>query len=59
MFDKQPVNRRMTNWEFEQELQDAKIWGRMPRRFIFDKPFYPECPPVPQYTVNFDLNAPQ
>lgn len=52
-------NRRMNPWEFEQELQEAKIWGRMPRTHIFDKPTYPQCPSVPKYTVNFDLNAPQ
>lgn len=59
MFEKQPVNRRMNAWEFEQELQEAKIWGRMPRTHIFDKPTYPYVPTVPFYSVNFDLNAPK
>lgn len=59
MFHTEPVNRRMNAWEFEQELADAKIWGRMPRTFLFDKPTYPMCPEVPTYTVNFDLNAPK
>ncbi len=54
----QPVNRRMTLWEREQDLEDSKIWGRTPRSFIFDKHFYPECPAVSKYSVNFDLNAP-
>lgn len=49
----------MTPWEREQEIQEAAIWGRTPRDFILDKHFYPYCPPVPKYTVNFDLNAPQ
>lgn len=57
--DDKPVNRRMTNWEREQEIQDATLWGRIPRWFIHDKHFYPDVPPVPKYTVNFDLNAPQ
>lgn len=57
--DEPPKNRRMTPWEYEQEIQEAIIWCRAPRDFIFDKPTYPYCPQVPKYTVNFDLNAPQ
>lgn len=49
----------MNPWEKEQEILEAAIWGRRPRDFIFDKPFYDFCPEVPKYTVNFDLNAPQ
>lgn len=46
----------MTPWEFEQELQESKIWGHRPRQFIRDRPFYdflPITPIVPK--VNFDL----
>ncbi|AXQ65792.1 MAG: hypothetical protein [Anelloviridae sp.] len=57
--DPQPKNRRMTTWEYEQELEDAKCWLRVPRTHILDKPTYPWVPQVPKYTVNFDLNAPQ
>lgn len=59
MFHTEPVNRRMTKWEYEQELADAKFWGRVPRNYIFDRPTYPYVPEVPKYCVNFDLNAPQ
>lgn len=59
MFHTEPVNRRMNAWEFQEELKDAYYWGRIPRTHIYDKPFYKECPAVPKYTVNFDLNAPQ
>lgn len=59
LFPTTPVNRRMTPWEYEQELIDAREWKRVPRTHIFDKPFYPWVPEVPKYTVNFDLNAPQ
>lgn len=52
-------NRRMTPKEYEDELQIAKIFGRVPRQFILDKPFYPYVPPVDKYTVNFDLNFPK
>lgn len=55
----EPKNRRMNPWEREQELLDAAIWGRRPRDYILDKPFYDFCPEIPKYTVNFDLNAPQ
>lgn len=56
--DEPPKNRRMNKWEYEQELQDSKIWCRAPRDYILDKPTYPFCPQIPKYTVNFDLNAP-
>ncbi|AXQ66411.1 MAG: hypothetical protein [Anelloviridae sp.] len=56
--DKKP-NRRMTAKEYAEELQDAKIWHRVPRDYIFDHPTYPWVPQIPKYTVNFDLNAPQ
>lgn len=49
----------MTLWEREQEIEDAKYWGRHPRWFILDKHFYPDVPQLSKYTVNFDLNAPQ
>lgn len=49
----------MTTWEYEQELEDAKIWHRVPRSYIFDKPTYPWVPQDTMYTVNFDLNAPK
>lgn len=49
----------MNKWEYEQELQDSKIWLRVPRTHIFDKPTYPWVPQCSPYTVNFDLNAPQ
>lgn len=49
----------MTPKEYAEELEDAKIWRRVPRDFIFDHPTYPWVPQVPKYTVNFDLNAPQ
>ncbi len=59
MFAEEPKNRRRNAWEWEQEVQEAILWGRQPRPYLFDKPFYKECPPVPKYCVNFDLNAPQ
>ncbi len=59
MFDTPTPNRRMTKWEYENELEDAAIWDRYPRQYIKDKPFYKHCPEVPFYPVNFDLNAPK
>lgn len=44
----------MTPWELQEEKQEAKIWKRPMRSYIFDFPFYPDCPPEPK--VNFDLN---
>ncbi len=49
----------MTAKEYEEELNDARIWLRVPRTHIFDKPTYPWVPQVPHYMVNFDLNPPQ
>lgn len=49
----------MTAKEYAEELEEAKIWHRVPRDYIFDHPTYPWVPQVPKYTVNFDLNAPQ
>lgn len=59
LFEKPPVNRRMTAKEFADELEDAKIWHRHPRTHIFDKPCYPWVQENPRYMVNFDLNPPQ
>lgn len=49
----------MTSKEFAEELMDAYIWKRVPRTHIHDHPTYPYVPQVSDYTVNFDLNAPQ
>lgn len=49
----------MTAKEYAEELEEAKIWHRVPRDYIFDRPTYPWVPQIPKYTVNFDLNAPQ
>lgn len=43
----------MTPKEEEEEREDAKIWKRPRRTFIYDIPFYPGLPPEPY--VNFDL----
>ncbi len=59
MFGDPPVkkNRRFTAREFQDELEESKIWCRPPRAYIFDKPFYPWVPPTPVIPkVNFDLN---
>lgn len=44
----------MNKWEYEQELQESKIWGHYPRTHILDKPFYKDMLIEP--LVNFDLN---
>lgn len=49
----------MTPKEYENELEDAKIWCRAPRTYIRDKPTYPWVPQDSPFCVNFDLNAPQ
>lgn len=51
-------NRRFTAKEFEQELQEARIWHRRPRTFIFDPPDYdlPVIEPLVNIGVNFSLN---
>lgn len=57
MFGNQQKNRRMNKWEYEQELQESKIWGHYPRTHILDKPYYKDMfitPIVPK--LNFDLN---
>ncbi len=48
------MNSREKQWEKE----EAKIWGRAERDFIFDKPFYYNIPITPktiQPSVCFDL----
>lgn len=52
--DRKIKNRRFTPREFEQELQESKIWGRRPRTYIFDKPYYYGT--IPEPVVNFSLN---
>jgi len=51
-------NRRFTPKEYEQELQEAKIWKRRPRQYIFDKPDYnlSVLEPLVNFNVNFALN---
>lgn len=49
----------MTPSEYTEEVNDARIWFRVPRTHIFDKPTYPWVPQDSPYTVNFDLNAPK
>lgn len=48
----------MTAKEFAEELLDAKIWQRVPRTHIYDKPTYPWVPQDSPHMVNFDLNFP-
>lgn len=50
-------NRRFTSKEFEQELEDAKIWRRRPRHYIFDKPDYNTgiFEPVVNFSLNFNF----
>lgn len=43
----------MNSWEQAQEKEDAAIWHRPQRQFIFDPPIYPFFPPEPY--VNFEL----
>lgn len=52
--DKIKKNRRFTAREYEQEVEEAKIWCRPPRQYVYDPPFYPWVPPTP--LVNFHLN---
>ncbi len=54
LFGNEQKNRRMNKWEYEQELQESKIWGHYPRTHILDKPFYKDMFIEP--LVNFDLN---
>ncbi len=53
MFQQETKNRRMTPWELQEEKQEAAIWGRPQRYFIFDKPFYHGI--IPEPLVNFNL----
>lgn len=46
----------MTAKEYEQELQESKIWGHYPRKYILDKPYYKDIPITPVIPkINFDL----
>lgn len=58
MFDEPTVkNRRMNAKEYEQELEESKIWDHYPRNFILDRPFYKNMPITPLVPrLNFDLN---
>lgn len=59
MFGQKKIkNRRFTSKEFEQELQEAKIWKRRPRTYIFDPPDYKldVIEPLVNFNVNFELN---
>lgn len=47
-------NRRMTPKEYAEDLEDSKIWGRYPKTFIYDTPFYKDL--IPEPIVNFSLN---
>lgn len=58
MFGRSTVkNRRFTSKEFEQELQEAKIWHRRPRTYIFDKPDYDTniIEPIVNFSLNFNF----
>lgn len=46
-------NRRFTSKEFQEELEDARIWKRRPRTFIRDHPYYDGI--IPEPLVNFKL----
>ena len=50
---KQKPNRRFTPWEFQEELEISKLFGRPPRTYFYDTPYYPFFPPTP--IANFDL----
>lgn len=58
MFPTAKKNRRFTPEEFQEELQEAAIWKRVPRTHIFDRPTYPYVPCDYTKMVNFDLNPP-
>lgn len=53
LFDKPKRNRPLTPWERQQEKEDAKIWMRPERHYLYDKPTYNLFPPTP--LVNFHL----
>lgn len=52
--DRKIKNRRMTRKEYEEELNDCRVWGRYPRQYINDSPFYKDI--IPEPVVNFSLN---
>lgn len=52
-------NRRLTSREQQEEFEDAKIWQRFPRFYLYDRPFYPWVTTDNTKTVNFDLNPPE
>lgn len=56
LFEDKPKLRRFTNWELQEEKQEAAIWKRPMRSFWGDPPTYPYC--VPEPMVNFHLNYP-
>lgn len=51
-------NRRFKPYEFEQELNDSRIWKRRPRTFFYDMPDYNLgiIEPLVNFNVNFSLN---
>lgn len=59
MFYTEPVNRRMTPSEMEDEKFIANLFKKPWKHFIKDKPYYPYVPVNEKYTVNFDLNPPK
>lgn len=50
----EPKNRRLTPKEIEEDIQECKIWGRYPKSYILDQPFYKGI--IPEPIVNFRLN---
>nr|UHS18437.1 MAG: hypothetical protein [Betatorquevirus sp.] len=56
MFPPVKKNRLMNAWEQQEEKQDAAIWCRPQRKYLYDKPTYPFFPPTPIIPkINFDL----
>lgn len=54
---KKPNKRIQPGFDWETELQLAKIFCRPMRTYSNDKPYYPWLPPAPLVpSVNFDLN---
>ena len=47
-------NRRLNPKEFAEDLEDCRIWGRYPKTYIYDKPYYKDL--IPEPVVNFALN---
>lgn len=59
MFGERKIkNRRFKPKEYEQELQESKIWKRRPRQYILDPPDYELhiIEPLVNFNVNFSLN---